>query len=63
MAIGTIQVKDLLKEQVQALDSAMLVAQSSAEKGPVHKLRTGTRRREAQLALRAWRPGLPPHAD
>ena len=40
----------------------MLVAQTTAEQGPVHKLRTGTRRMEAQLALLALLPGLPPHA-
>ncbi len=56
-----IQAPELLKDQVQALDSAMLVAQTAAEKGPVHKLRTTTRRMEAQLVLLEQLPGLPEH--
>ena len=39
----------------------MLVAQTSADKNPVHKLRTGTRRMEAQLALVSLLPGMPEH--
>lgn len=57
-----IQVPELLDNYVQALDSAMLVAQTAAEKGPVHKLRTTTRRVEAQLVLLDRLPGLPEHA-
>ena len=56
-----IEAPELLKDQVQALDSAMLVAQTAAEKGPVHKLRTTTRRMEAQLVLLEQLPGLPEH--
>ncbi len=41
----------------------MLVAQTAAEKGPVHKLRTTTRRMEAQLVLLKQLPGLPEHAN
>ena len=42
-----------LKAQIVALDAAMLVAVSAAEKSAVHKLRTSTRRVEAQMALLA----------
>ncbi len=58
---NTIQAIDLLKDQAQALDSAMLVAQTAADKAPVHKLRTTTRRVEAQLVLLEQLPGLPEH--
>ncbi len=40
-----------LKTQIVALDAAMLVAVSAAEKSAVHKLRTSTRRVEAQMTL------------
>ena len=40
-----------LKAQVVALDAAMLVAAGSPEVGAVHKLRTSTRRVEAQMRL------------
>lgn len=53
----------LLDNQVQTLDSAMLVAQTSADKSPVHRLRTSTRRMEAQLVLVSLLPGMPEHAD
>jgi CHAD domain-containing protein len=55
--------------QVEALGAAMLVALASAEVGAVHKLRTATRRVEAQMTLlEALATGpkplpLPPHAD
>jgi CHAD domain-containing protein len=58
-----------LKEQVVALDAAMLVAVTATEVGAVHKLRTTTRRVEAQLRLMELVSGgdkplpLPPHAD
>ena len=58
-----IQAPQLLDDQVYALDSAMLVARTAAEKGPVHKLRTTTRRMEAQLVLLEQLPGLPEHAN
>jgi CHAD domain-containing protein len=40
-----------LKEQIVALDAAMLVAIASTEVGAVHKLRTTTRRVQAHLEL------------
>ena len=40
-----------LKEQIVALDAAMLVAVTSTEVGAVHKLRTTTRRVQAHLTL------------
>lgn len=58
-----IQAPELLDDQVHALDSAMLVAKTAAEKGPVHKLRTTTRRMEAQLVLLEQLTGLPEHAN
>ncbi len=57
-----IQAPELLDDQVHALGSAMLVAKTAAEKGPVHKLRTTTRRMEAQLVLLQQLPGVPEHA-
>ncbi len=41
----------------------MLVAQTSPDKSPVHRLRTSTRRMEAQLALVGLLPGMPEHTD
>ena len=41
----------------------MLVAQTSADKSPVHRLRTSTRRMEAQLVLVSLLPGMPEHSD
>ena len=52
----------LLDTQIQTLSSAMLVAQTSADKSPVHRLRTSTRRMEAQLVLVGLLPGIPEHA-
>jgi CHAD domain-containing protein len=58
-----------LTTQVMALDAAMLVAVANAEVGPVHKLRTSTRRVEAQMTLLEALAGgskplvLPNHAD
>lgn len=40
-----------LREQIIALDAAMLVALTSTEEGAVHKLRTSTRRVQAHLTL------------
>ncbi len=57
-----IQAPELLDDQIHALSSAMLVAQTAAEPGPVHKLRTTTRRMEAQLVLLQTLPGVPEHA-
>jgi len=51
MRVGRIQATELLDREVQALDSAMLVAQAAAAQGPVHSLRTSTRRLEAQVVL------------
>lgn len=58
-----------LKEQIVALDAAMLVAVTATEVGAVHKLRTTTRRVEAQISLVELLAGgekpvhLPPHTD
>jgi CHAD domain-containing protein len=58
-----------LKTQIVALDAAMLVAVSAAEKSAVHKLRTSTRRVEAQMTLlavlsRGEKPlQLPPYSN
>ena len=41
----------------------MLVAQTSADKSPVHRLRTSTRRMEAQLVLVSLLPGMPEHTE
>ena len=41
----------------------MLVAQTSADKSPVHRLRTSTRRMEAQLVLVGLLRGMPEHAE
>jgi CHAD domain-containing protein len=55
--------------QVEALDAAMLVAVASAQVSAVHKLRTTTRRVEAQITLLGALAGgarplvLPAHAD
>jgi CHAD domain-containing protein len=46
-----IQPIQVLKEQIVALDAAMLVAVTSTEVGAVHKLRTTTRRVQAHLSL------------
>ncbi|WP_419804710.1 CHAD domain-containing protein [Terriglobus sp.] len=53
----------LLDNQIQTLESAMLVAQTSADKSPVHRLRTSTRRMEAQLVLVSLLPAMPEHTD
>lgn len=41
----------------------MLVAKTSADKSPVHRLRTSTRRMEAQLVLISLLPAMPEHAE
>ena len=41
----------------------MLVAQTSADKSPVHRLRTSTRRMEAQLVLVSLLSGMPEHTQ
>jgi len=46
-----VQPIQVLKEQIVALDAAMLVAVTSTEVGAVHKLRTTTRRVQAHLCL------------
>ena len=53
----------LLDNQIQTLDSAMLVAQTSADKSPVHRPRTSTRRMAAQLVLVSLLPGMPEHTE
>ena len=50
-----------LREHVTALEAAITVCLADPKPKPVHKLRTVTRRIEAQLTLLSLLPGLPPH--
>ena len=50
-----------LREHVTALEAAITLALADPKKEPVHRLRTSTRRIEAQLELLALLPGLPDH--
>jgi CHAD domain-containing protein len=50
-----------LREQVTALEAAITLCLASPEAKPVHKLRTMTRRIEAQLAMLATLAQLPNH--
>jgi CHAD domain-containing protein len=50
-----------LREHVTALEAAMTLCLAEATPRPVHRLRTSTRRIEAQLILLEFLPGLPPH--
>lgn len=52
----------VLRQQVTALEAAITVTLASPRKEAVHRIRTSTRRIEAQLALLALLPGLPDHA-
>ncbi len=52
-----------LRENTAALEAAILVCLDNADKPAVHRLRTTTRRIEAQLELFAMLPHLPPHKD
>ncbi|HEY4380640.1 MAG TPA: CHAD domain-containing protein [Acidobacteriaceae bacterium] len=50
-----------LREYTTALEASILVCLAKPEKKAVHKLRTSTRRIEAQLELLSLLPELPPH--
>ncbi len=50
-----------LREAVAALEASALLCLAKPEKIAVHRLRTSTRRVEAQLELLAMLPGLPSH--
>ncbi len=52
----------VLRQHVTALEAAMTVTLASPKKEAVHRVRTSTRRIEAQLALLSLLPGLPDHA-
>lgn len=64
MASGNKRVEPLktLREQAVALEASILECLARPTKRPVHKLRTSTRRIEAQLQLLALLPEVPPHA-
>lgn len=64
MASGDSKIQPLktLREQSTALDASILECLAKPTKRPVHKLRTSTRRIEAQLQLLATFPELPAHA-
>lgn len=53
---------DVLRQHVTALEAAITVTLASPKKDAVHRVRTSTRRIEAQLALLALLPELPEHA-
>lgn len=50
-----------LREAVAALEASVLLCLAKPGKIAVHRLRTSTRRVEAQLELLSMLPGLPPH--
>ncbi len=52
----------VLRQHVTALEAAITVALASPKKEAVHRIRTSTRRIEAQLALLSMLPALPDHA-
>jgi CHAD domain-containing protein len=64
MASGKTKIEPLktLREQSTALEASILECLAKPTKRPVHKLRTSTRRIEAQLQLIAMFPEVPPHA-
>lgn len=51
----------VLREMSTALEASILLCLASPRKEAVHRLRTATRRVEAQLALLSMLPELPPH--
>lgn len=51
----------VLRDQATTLEASILECLAKPAKRAVHKLRTSTRRIEAQLELLAMLPGLPPH--
>lgn len=54
---------EALKQHITELEAAITVCLADPGKKTVHKLRSGTRRIEAQLQLLAHIPGLPPYRD
>lgn len=50
-----------LREQATALEASILECLAKPTRRPVHKLRTSTRRIEAQLQMLSMFPELPPH--
>jgi len=50
-----------LREAVASLEASVLLCLVRPGKVAVHRLRTSTRRVEAQLELLSMLPGLPPH--
>ncbi len=50
-----------LREHVTALEAAITLSLADPDKEPVHRLRTSTRRIEAQLELLSLLPSLPDH--
>lgn len=52
----------ILREHVTALEAAIALALADPKPEPVHRLRTSTRRIEAQLELLRLLPDLPDHA-
>jgi CHAD domain-containing protein len=64
MASGNTKIEPLktLHEQATALEASILECLAKPAKRPVHKLRTSTRRIEAQLQLLSTFPELPSHA-
>ncbi|WP_263410794.1 CHAD domain-containing protein [Terriglobus tenax] len=53
----------VLREQATALEAALAVCIAQPHRKAVHKLRTATRRMEAQLELLAQIKGFPPHRE
>lgn len=51
----------VLRDATTALEAAILLCLADPEKSAVHRLRTTTRRIEAQVELLSMLPGLPPH--
>ncbi|HEX3572370.1 MAG TPA: CHAD domain-containing protein [Acidobacteriaceae bacterium] len=64
MASGNTKIQPLktLREQSTALEASILECLAKPAKRPVHRLRTSTRRIEAQLQLLALLPEVPSHA-
>lgn len=59
---STVHPIQVLRQHVTALEAAITVTLASPKKEAVHRIRTSTRRMEAQLALLSLLPGLPDHA-
>lgn len=61
MAVEQTYPVKVLREQTAALEAALTVCLAEPSVKPVHRLRTSTRRVEAQLLLLLQVPGLPAH--